>query len=259
MIIPGLCSVTFRTMNIDQIARLARDNALGAIEWGADVHVPPGDTDAATRARAVSEGLVVTYGSYLFAAGEGASDDEIGAVLDTAVALGARTVRVWAPFGVTGEDSRRTEVVAALRRAAAFGADLDLALALEFHGGTLTETVDSALALLGDVDAPNLLTYWQPPYWIAARSIDDDLADLRALAPVLANLHVYEWTPTPNVTRRALVDGSDRWRAVVAAVQAMPLPKAFAGPRVAVLEFVADDDPLNLPADALTLRTMVRR
>jgi 3-dehydroshikimate dehydratase len=259
VIIPGLCSVTLRACSIEQIATVVRDNALGAIEWGADVHVPPGDLEAAARARAASDGLVVTYGSYLLAGGAPVSDGEIVVVLDTAETLGARTVRVWAPFGVTGRDPRRVDVVSALQRATQLAATRDLLLALEFHGGTLTETVASTLALLDDVGAANLLTYWQPPYWVADRSIADDVADVQALAGHLANLHVYEWAPTPSIERRPLTDGAVRWGAVFDAVDSTPLPTAFGGPRVALLEFVADDDSTKVRADAVTLRNLLDR
>ena len=257
--IPGLCSVTFRSSSVEEVAGLARDNGLGAIEWGADVHVPPGDLAAARRARAASDGLAVTYGSYLLAGGADIGDDEIVAVLDTADVIGARTIRVWTPFGVTGDDPRRIDVVLALRRATTLAEQRGVVLTLEFHGGTLTETVESTLALLDDVGASNLLTYWQPPYWNADRTVADDVADVCALADRLANLHVYEWTPTPTVTRRPLAEGSDRWRAVLDTAAALALPSAFAGPRTALLEFVVDDAPANLPVDAATLRTVVRR
>ncbi len=259
MIIPGLCSVTFRDCAVERIAAMVREHELGAIEWGADVHVPPGDLDAARRARSVSEGLEVTYGSYLFAGGADVGDDEIVAVIDTAAAIGAGTIRVWTPFGVTEADTRRSDVVAALRRAAALAEQRGAVLALEFHGGTLTETVTSTQALLDDVDAANLLTYWQPPYWISERTIGDDVADVLLLGPHLANLHVYEWTATPTVARRPLAEGAERWRAVFDAVATVARPAGLAGPRAAFLEFVAADDPANFPADAATLRNEVRR
>src|SRR5699024_9435729 len=52
MIRPGLCSVTFRGLEVDRVVDLAADAALACIEWAGDAHVPPGDTVAAERARA---------------------------------------------------------------------------------------------------------------------------------------------------------------------------------------------------------------
>ncbi len=100
--VPGLCSVTVRQLGVEEVARLAAEAGLRAIEWGGDVHVPPGDAGAATRARMATDvaGLVsASYGSYLLADGD-SSAAAITRVLDTAVELGAPHVRIWTPFGV---------------------------------------------------------------------------------------------------------------------------------------------------------------
>src|SRR5690606_9402260 len=100
MIRPGLCSVTFRSLPVEEVVRHAAAAGLEGIEWAGDAHVPPGDLDAATHARTVTEeaGLAVTsYGSYLTFVG---SDEEVhaagGAVIAAARALGAPRIRVWA-------------------------------------------------------------------------------------------------------------------------------------------------------------------
>src|SRR5205085_8627034 len=105
---------------------------------------------------------------------------------------------------------------------------------LEFHGGTPTATVSGALALLDVVGAPNLSTYWQPPYWRGPTTPEADAAEIVALGSRLSHLHVYEWTGRGE--RRPLVDGAPRWTAVLDAA------RALGGDRVAFLEFVAGDD-----------------
>ncbi len=40
----GLVSVTFRQLSPEEIVRVAREAGLTVIEWGGDVHVPPGDS-----------------------------------------------------------------------------------------------------------------------------------------------------------------------------------------------------------------------
>ena len=110
---PGLCSVTLRAETVDAVARLAAECELGGIEWGGDVHVPPGNLAAAARARTASVAadlVVASYGSYVFAASV-PDRDEMNATLDTALALGAPNVRVWAGFGVElGSEQYRTVV-----------------------------------------------------------------------------------------------------------------------------------------------------
>jgi sugar phosphate isomerase/epimerase len=244
-ITPGLCSVTMRHLTVEEVAKVAAEAGLGAIEWGGDVHVPPGDDAAVRRAVTVTDiaGLEsASYGSYLLADGDGAKETALR-VLDTAVALGAPNVRVWTPFGVDPGSPRTGEVVDALAMVAALAAERDLRIGLEFHAHTLTATAASTLALLAAVDAPNLSTYWQPPYWLPARAPDDDAAEVASLADHLSHLHVYEWVSAED--RRPLAEGDARWRAVLAALDDRP--------RVAFLEFVAGDDPRALLADARTL------
>ena len=136
--------------------------------------------------------------------------------------------------------------MAGLRQCAREAAIRQLTVALEFHAGTPTATVRGTLALLDAVGAPNLSTYWQPPYWRGPTSPADDVAEIEALGVRLSNLHVYEWV---GVERRLpLSAGEVRWRPVLGAA------RDLGGDRVAFLEFVAGDDPDALRRDARTLR-----
>lgn len=252
-VLAGLCSVTLRAHSIDEVARLAAAAGLVAIEWGADVHVPPGDAAAVAIARAASAGCEqVSYGSYLLAAAHGASDDEIAVVLDTAAALGAGNVRVWCPLGVDPSSERRSAVIEWLVAVAGAAADRGLTIGLEYHGGTLTATAASAAAVVDAVGRPNLATYWQPPYWLEDRATADDVADIQMLGARVSHLHVYEWSHAPAVTRRPLVEGEARWRAVL---DALAVATGAVAPRIAFCEFVVDDDPVRLANDARVLRT----
>lgn len=255
-IVPGLCSVTVRHLGIEEVARLAAEAGLLAIEWGGDVHVPPGDVDAAARARGASAAAGITcasYGSYLLADGDGAAES-VARVLDTAVDLGTSNVRVWTPFGIEPGSRRTNEVVDALGAVSAAAADRDLTVGVEFHGSTLTATMTSVTALLDAVGAPNLATYWQPPYWLPARSVADDVREVEALSPRLSHVHVYEWIGGED--RRPLAEGAHRWRAVFEALGTGAAPDE-PSPRVAFLEFVAEDDPVALLRDARTLRNLL--
>jgi sugar phosphate isomerase/epimerase len=255
-ILPGLCSVTMRHLGVEEVARLAAEAGLAAIEWGGDRHVPPGDLDAAARARAASMAAGVTcasYGSYLLADGE-CSEEVVARVLDTAVELGAPNVRVWTPFGIDPGSPRAHEVVDALRAVSGAAAARELTVGIEFHGDTLTATAVSVSNLLDAVAAPNVSTYWQPPYWLPARPVRDDVIEVEALAPRLSHVHVYEWAGAEE--RRPLIDGRDRWRAVFTALRNGPSPDRPV-PRTAFLEFVAADDPVALLRDAHTLRDLL--
>jgi len=98
MIKGGLVSVTFRKLSPQEIISLMKKTSLKAIEWGGDIHVPHGDTNKAKQVAALTEdaGLdCVAYGSYYRA---GVSEEEglsFNAVVDSALALKAPTVRIW--------------------------------------------------------------------------------------------------------------------------------------------------------------------
>lgn len=250
-VVPGLCSVTLRAAPIDDVARLAGECRLVGIEWGGDVHVPAGDLGAAMRARAATaaaDAVVASYGSYLFAAGPPA-DGEADAVLTTAVALGAPNVRVWAGFGVEPGSSAYDTVVDELRRFCSAAAAGSVTVGLEYHGGTPTATLAGTAALLDAVGAPNLFTYWQPPYWRGPTAPQSDAAEVSELGPRLSHLHVYEWASAED--RRPLAEGRARWEAVARAARAVD--GEWSGDRYAFLEFVLADDPAALRRDAAVL------
>jgi 3-dehydroshikimate dehydratase len=245
---PGLCSVTLRASSVDAVAGLAAECGLEAIEWGGDVHVPPGDAVAASRARAASTaaGLeVASYGSYAFAAGVPEAGER-AAVLDTAVALGAPNVRIWTGAGTEVGTPEYDTLVTGVRDFSTDAAARGVTVGLEYHGGTATQTLDGAVALVDAVGAANLFTYWQPPYWRGPTTPTADAAEIASLGARLSHLHVYEWTG--GAGRLPLAAGAERWTAVLAAA------RALGDDRVAFLEFVVDDDPEALRRDARTLR-----
>lgn len=94
----GLCSITFRQFDISRIVDLTRDAGLDAIEWGGDIHVPPGDTATAGKARELtaSAGLEVSsYGSYYQIIDAQGAEQDFAPVLESALALGTDTIRIW--------------------------------------------------------------------------------------------------------------------------------------------------------------------
>lgn len=245
---PGLCSVTFRALPPARIAGLAADAGLEAIEWAGDVHVRPGDArGAAEVARITADaGLAVaSYGSY-FRATPG---EEIGPVLDCAEALGADRIRVWA--GTSGSsdiaDDGRADVTRSLASAADEAHDRGMRLALEYHGGTLADGPDAVLRLLADVDHPALRSYWQPT---VAAPDDVAVAEYAQISAYVEALHVFSWWPA--IERLPLRERAGMWEAVFAEASAQSSP-----PRDALLEFVPDDDPALLPAEAAELRRLL--
>jgi 3-dehydroshikimate dehydratase len=249
MITPGLVSVTFRQLPPGQIVALAAEAGLASVEWGGDVHVPHGDVARAMEVQRMTAdaGLVSSaYGSYYRAGVSGAQGPTFGAVLETALELRAPLVRVWAGIvGATEADATTRRAVADdLVRICDEAARVNLGVSLEFHANTLTDTAESALGLIREVNHPNLTSFWQPPNGMAA---EDALRGLERLLPHVRNLHVFHWWPDRH-HRLPLADGATRWRRYLAAVDA-PGPPV----RHASLEFVAGHDVEAFRRDAAVL------
>jgi 3-dehydroshikimate dehydratase len=244
----GLCSVTFRQHDAATVIDIAARAQLSVIEWGGDLHVPPGKPDLARDVHrlTVDRGLrCCSYGSYFNAV----DPPDFAAVLDTALLLHAPTVRIWAGHGASDNTSpaRRARTVDQLRSAADLAQSAGLRLGIEWHSHTLTDTARSAQQLIREIDHPAVGLYWQPQFeW----PMDECTQSLRDAAPQLVNLHVFHWLS--DYTRRPLSEGEPHWPAWLA------LARTRAAPVHALLEFVANDSPDQLYEDARTLHRWIR-
>ena len=250
MITPGLVSVSFRKLSPAEIVALVRQAGLTGLEWGGDIHVPHGDLGRAREVRQLTRdaGLTVAaYGSYYKVNQSEGAGLRFETVLETAVALGAPTIRVWAgALGSAKADAAyRAATAAEARRIAAIAAGAGVTISSEYHGGTLTDTATSAQTLLTEINHPNFFTYWQP---LLSGVIEPNSAGLRGILPRLTNVHCYHWV---NNERRPLAEGADAWRQYFAIV------KSSSRDHSALLEFVAGDDPANFLRDATTLRQLL--
>ncbi|TVQ25137.1 MAG: sugar phosphate isomerase/epimerase [Spirochaetaceae bacterium] len=247
MIRGGVVSVTFRHLPTTRIIELAVDAGLAAIEWGGDVHVPHGDVAVAQAVgrRCEDNGVATpSYGSYYrlgTSAKEGLSFD---AVLDTAEALGAGTVRIWAGNRASADvgNPDRLAMVEEARRIADDAERRDMIVAFEYHANTLTDTNDSAVALMEEIDHPAVRCYWQPRN---GQPADYSVAGLESIAPWLGHLHVFHWIDSSQ--RYRLSEGHDAWTRYLAFAAGIP------GDRYAFLEFVLNDSPDQFLEDAGTL------
>jgi 3-dehydroshikimate dehydratase len=250
-LVPGLVSVTFRTLSPAEIIALAVHAGVMQMEWGGDVHVPPGQIDVAREVgtRTQDAGLAVaSYGSY-YRAGSISSGPEFERCLDSATALGAPLIRVWAgDRGAAEADPHiRERVLQDTRRICRLAAERGLAVAFEFHAGTLIDSAAAAADLLGCESLPNLRTLWQP---LGSASPAARMAEVQRVLPWLAHIHIYHW---PGGQRVPLADGEREWIASLSVV-------ARAGRPVGLfLEFVQDDSPEQFIADAATLQRWILR
>ncbi len=249
MLIPGLVSITFRKLTVSEVIDLVTRAKLQSIEWGGDVHVPPGNPEIArnTGKQTRDAGLsVAAYGSYYRVGKSEAAQAPFHDVLASATGLQAPTIRVWA--GVAGsketDAAARQHVVSETRRIADLAAEKGITISFEFHGKTLTDTNESTLQLIEEVNHPNVLSLWQPA---VGASPEYAREGLRALLPKLTNVHVFSWVPGTN-QRLALADGAERWHTYLDVV------RSTGRDHHALMEFVRDDSPENFLEDAAVLK-----
>jgi 3-dehydroshikimate dehydratase len=254
MIRSGLVSVTFRKLTSRSIIDLVTRADLAGIEWGGDIHVPHGGTRVAQEVAQMTRDadlFVAAYGSYYRAGVSEADGLAFERVLETAVALGAPTVRVWAGNrgSADADGACRSAVVEDARRIAVLAHAAGITVSFEYHRDTLTDTNTSAHRLLEEVGHPNVRVYWQPP--IGMSSVEC-LQGLDAVSDYLSNAHVFQWTattPTAVADRRPLAEGAGVWPQYLERIAATDRD------HFALLEFVRGDEPEQFLADGRALNT----
>lgn len=252
MIRTGMVSVTFRKLTPGAIIEQVAEAGLKFIEWGGDVHVKPGETEKAKKVgdHCRNEGIeVASYGSYYRVAGENVENAPFAQVVETAAALGAPNIRVWA--GSRGSkdarDSHWSELIDETQRLAEEAREAGLTLSFEYHGGTLNDNVVAARKILERVAMANVFTYWQPEHH------QDEEAHTRGLKRIrdsVSHAHVFHWVEGQ---RRPLEEGDHRWFSYLEILGETERDHA------ALLEFVQDDNPQNFQTDAATLKDIVKR
>lgn len=252
MILPGLCSVTFRNLRPFEILAACAASGLKAIEWGGDIHCPHGDTKVASNLRRSCKDAGIetpSYGSYF------RMDPECGCpdfqeVLDTALALGASTIRVWAGNRASEEMDAgyRSRLVEEIRRIGSLAQEHGCLIGLEYHRHTAMDSNSAARRLLDEVAHPAVKTYWQPR---EETTVEHRLEGLGMVLPELCHIHVFHWIGTP-VERCPLGDAEAEWRSYLRLAES-----ANIGNACAYLEFVRDDSLDAMREDAKTLLNLL--
>lgn len=250
----GLVSVSFRGYSWEQVLGMAVSCNLEGIEWGGDIHVPCGDIGLARKVgeKTRESGLqVVCYGSYYRMEDADSLDEALERLVDTAQALGAPLIRIWAgrKASCEADAAYRDRICANTKRLAAVAKARNIEIAFEYHGDTLTDTAASAKALLDAVDCANVGCLWQPP---VGMSPEDCCAGIRTVAEYVRNVHVFSWLAGGPVVRLALDEGEKKWKQCFAELSKIP------GERWMLLEFVKDDAPGQLCRDAETLKRWIK-
>jgi len=242
----GLVSVSFRKLSATEIIRHTQQAGLRGMEWGGDVHVPHGDLQIAesvgnaTREAGID---VVAYGSYYRLGDSG--DLKFETVADTAVSLGAPVVRVWAgrKASADADEAYWQAIVDDALRCADIATSRGLLIAYEYHSATLADTLGTTLHLLEVTRHPAIRMLWQ---YVPTATVEENLHALRALLPRLQHVHAFHWRHDFH-NRHPMAEAHADWVRYIRAIRK-------AGKECPVLlEFVRDDDPSLLPAEAAAL------
>jgi len=271
MIIPGICSITLKNQTPEQVVNFLTETNLSTVEWWSGDHVPPGDLPRAERIGRITREAgksIVAYGSYYRVGTSEPSGDSFAPVLDSASALGAPTIRVWAGDRDTkdADAAKVDKIVADSFRIADLAAGHGISITFEFHGSTLTDNNRNAATFAERVKHPNIFFSWQAPHGFDQTHC---LEGLNRLLPRLSTVHVYHWTIgskkrnlfnsaerilqwPDDFHRHPLVDGMERWEEYMKAIRASDQNHP------ALLEFVRDDSIEQAKRDSATLIALAR-
>lgn len=252
MIRTGMCSVTFREESVDQVIKWTKEAGLDGIEWGADVHVIPGDLELAVDVALKTQKAdlkVLSYGSY-YRAGATQQEYSFTDILQTAKKLGAPSIRIWA--GKAGSDevtqAERKQVVEDIQAVATLASEVGIEVHLEYHGGTLTDTSESARELIEEINHSNVSLYWQPAVGL---TLEERIATIQDVKPFIRHVHAFHWL---EYDRLALAEGVDAWQLYLdqLLLENQRIDQHF------LLEFVKDEDPTQFKKDAQVLIDLIK-
>ena len=251
MLESGLVSVSFRCLSAEEVVRVAAESHLKGIEWGSDVHVPPGDMERAKNVRRLTEqaGLeTFAYGSY-YRAGENENPkQDFLPYLKTAEVLGAPSIRVWAgtKWSWRADEAYVKKVVEDTQIICDMAKERHIKICYEYHGWTLTDNRFSAVDTVKLVQRDNLYLYWQPNF---ALTEDENRLALKMALPYLDHVHVFYWDA--NEAKFPLSQGKTLWKSFIDIVKSDGKRHDF------MLEFLKDNSTQQCANDAHTLNSLL--
>ena len=241
----GLVSVSFRPLTVDRIMDLCVENDLRYVEWGSDIHVPCDDKERLSYLAAEQKrrGLICSsYGTY-FRVGINPVE-EIDAYIAAAKTLGTNILRLWCGKknyeDFTPEEKEK--IFSDAKKIATIAEKEDVYVCMECHNKTLTNCLQGALELMETVNSKHLGMYWQPNQY---RSFEENMEYARAISRCVTQIHVFNWEEK---NRYPLADAVKIWRSYLS---------CFEGDHTLLLEFMPNNLPEELPAEAEALRLIL--
>ena len=241
----GLVSVSFRPLSVEEIIAAAKLTNLTHIEWGSDIHAPHFALENLEQISNLCKenGISCSYGTY-FRFGRD-SVDELLPYIQAAKVLNAKILRVWC--GTKGSNKHSEvelkQIYADCKAAAKLAEQEGVVLGLECHNWTLTDTKESALALMQEVDSHAFQMFWQPNQF---KSIEENLEYAKLLAPYVICIHAFNWEQDK---KYPLALAKDVW---------VKYLKPFNRNIPVLLEFMPDDKIESLQEESNALQDIIR-
>ncbi len=257
MISSGLVSITFRKLSPESIVALVTEAGLQSIEWGGDIHIPHGNIQKAKEVLNMTTDAnlkVACYGSY-YKVGEKPADkkDSFASILDTAIALQAPIIRVWAGTkpSKNADTEYRRNVIEDSIHIAELAASANIKISYEYHNYTLTDEPESVILLMREANHPNIYFHWQPNQ---NRNSESAAKELHAVLPRLSAIHVFHWQiHNGELIREPLSNGSKEW------LRYLRIANTKNEKIAAMIEFVKNDSEKQFLQDASTLKSWIKK
>ncbi|MBK5200733.1 MAG: hypothetical protein JJE21_04270 [Spirochaetaceae bacterium] len=239
----GLTSITFRNKSIEEVIEFAKKAGVSAIEWGSDVHVPPGNVEVAKEValKCINEKInICSYGSY-YKLGQ---NQNFELFLNSAQALNTSRIRIWAGTKGSNEISsiERELLILESIDIASKAAKFNIEIGFEYHRNTLTDNKESALQLIKEVDLDNVFLYWQPNPDVTEK---EKLDEIHLLNPYIKSVHFFNWSI--GNTRHLMSEGIIEWSRYINAIN-KEIPY--------LLEFTLADNDDNALSDITTIKKL---
>ena len=248
MLSSGLVSISFRKLNTNEIINIVKKAKVKAIEWGGDIHVPHGDINKAKTVfkKCKNNNIVCpSYGSYYRV---GTYDDyilEFKKVLDVAIILKCKTIRVWVGDIPSKNITNQfyNQLVDEIKSISDISKEHNISISFEYHNNTLTDNIDMTIKILKQINRKNVFTYWQPP---SKNTLINNVDELKLLLPYLTNIHIFYWL---NKIRQPLSEGIKQWQEYIGILNDVN--------RYIMIEFVKDDNISQFYEDAKILKELI--
>ena len=245
MLKTGICSVSFRSLSVDEVIKVVSESGLSAIEWGSDVHAPCGNIDNLkyiAKAQKAAGLVCSSYGTYYFVGIN--PTEQIRDYINAAKILGTNVLRLWCGkknYTDMTEEERET-LIDECRRLAKIAEQEGAVLCMECHDNSFTNTADGAVYLMNSVNSKAFRMYWQAN----EKTVEDNIKFAKAIAPFVENIHVFYYE---DGTKRYLREGIEAWNSY------LPL---FDNDKFLLLEFIQNNDPKALCGEAKVLNELAK-